>query len=97
MPHTAHETPANCVRLGRIGWRVEERDPDSLYCMVEQRTVLAVIIADQKPWTVAKRDCLSNLLGHPGIAGGTSPIDMHQRREPCSMMKKRKIARKNRS
>lgn len=76
MPHTAHETFTHRIRLGCIEWRVKKRDP-APHRMVEQRTVLAIIIADQKPWTVTKRRCLSNLLGYPGITGGASHINMN--------------------
>lgn len=48
MPHTAHETFTHRIRLGCIEWRVKKRDP-APHRMVEQRTVLAIIIADQKP------------------------------------------------
>lgn len=76
-PHTAHEALTDRIGFRRIGWCVDECDPRSLHGMVEQRTVLVVIIADQKPWTVAKGRCLSNLLGYPGIIGGASHIDMN--------------------
>ena len=76
-PHTSLETLTHRVRLGCVGWRVDERDPSPSDSMVEQRTVLAVIVADQKPWTVAKRCCLSDLLCQPGITRGSGHIDMH--------------------
>ena len=76
-PHTAHETLTHRVRLGRIGWRMDERDPGSFHRMVEQRTVFTVIIADQKTWTLSKRRRLSDLLGQPGITGEAGHIDMN--------------------
>ena len=76
-PHTSHETLTHRVRLGCVGWCVDERDPGAIHRMVEQRTILAVIIADQKTWTFSKRRRLSDLLGQPSIAGGTGHIDMH--------------------
>src|SRR5512147_801509 len=76
-PHTAHETLANCVRLGCIGWCVDEGDPGSLHRMVKQSAVFAIVIANQKTWTFSKWGCLSDLLGYPGITGGAGHIDMH--------------------
>ncbi len=76
-PDTAQETLTHRVRLGCIGGRVDERDPSSIDGVVKQRTVLAVIIADQKTWTVAKRCRLSDLLCQPGITGRAGHIDMH--------------------
>lgn len=76
-PHTAQETLTYRVGLGCIEWRVDERDPRAIDSVVEQRTVLTVIITNQKTGTFPKRCCFSDLLGYPGITGGSGHIDMH--------------------
>ena len=96
-PHTAHETLTDRICLGGIGWRMDERDPGSFHRVVEQRTVLTVIIADQKTWTFSKRCRLSDLLGQPGITGRAGHIDMNHSSGAMLDDEEEKIARKNRS
>ncbi len=75
-PDTAHEALADRIGFGRIGRRVDECDPGSIHRRVEQRTVLAIVIANQETWTFSKGRRLPDLLGHPGITRGSGDIDM---------------------
>ena len=75
-PDTAHEALTYRIGFGRIGRRVNERDPGSIHGMIEQRTVLVIVIANQETWTFSKGRRLPDLLGHPGITGGSGDIDM---------------------
>lgn len=76
-PHATHETLTHRIRSGCIGWRMDERDPGPIDRVVEPRTVLTVIVANQKTWTFSKRCRLSDLLGQPGITGRAGHIDMN--------------------
>lgn len=98
-PDTAHETLANGVRLGRIGWCVDERDPGAIHRMFKQSAVFAIIIANQEPRTFSKRRRLSDRIcwATQASLGERVTLTCTTRLEPCSMMKKRKITRKNRS
>ena len=55
-PDTAQEAFTDRIRFGRIGWRVQQSDPGSFHCMVEQRTILAIVVANQETRPFARKN-----------------------------------------
>jgi hypothetical protein len=93
--HTAQEAFADGICLGRA-----VRCPQDLYPgsgSIERRAVLGVVVADEKARSLAKRGCISQLLGDPGIGRVLVTPKWTRRREPSSMMTNTKSTRKKRS
>ena len=63
----AQEAFADRIRPGRSVGRAEYLDACGGPC--EGRAVLGVVVADEVPRSFAKRSCVAELLGDPGIGG----------------------------
>ncbi len=73
----ADEPFANGVCFGGIGWRVNDFDASPFDRVFKMRSILVVIIAQQKARAFAKGRGFSHLLRDPLIGGGAGHPDMH--------------------
>ena len=64
---TAEESFADGVSLWRADWRTQNLDVSPLRDPVEGCSVLAVIVADEEPWTFSERSGVAELLCNPGV------------------------------
>ena len=77
-PHTAQESLANGIGLGRLIGCGQDLDIGPISDSVEGIAELVVVVANQEAWSLAKRGCFPQLLGHPGIAGTSGDAEMQQ-------------------
>ena len=76
-PKAAQKTLAVCVGARSVMRRVEHLDPSPARDAVKRRAILAVIVADQEPWSLTERRCFPQLLGYPALAGMPRDREMH--------------------
>ena len=76
--NTAQESLANGIGLGCLIGCGQDFDIGSLGDSVEDVAELVVVVTNQEAWPLAKRGCLAQLLGDPGVTGTSGDTKMEQ-------------------
>jgi hypothetical protein len=77
-PYAAQESLAYGIGLGSLKGSGQDFDTGPLSDPVKGMAELVVVVANQESWSLAKRSCLPQLLGDPGVVGTSGYAEMEQ-------------------